>query len=493
MVTPELASVKKSGGLADAAQGLSEGLTERGHQVIAVMPKYINTLEAFLRNKFRMKYYCDLGVPIGDKTTEAQAIKATFTNPDTRSKMNVFFLDTRDGTAFGSRTRLYGYHDDVYRFFFFNRAAFELYRHIIAAPGGRSGRPADIVHSHDWQGAFTPFFFKHKSSPPTVHTIHNLGYGPDHKMDLADFSWHINLPIQRDPWLFSWQGAEFHGRVDPSKMGILFADKIVTVSPEHGRELLAGNTPPPGNLYDGILQTRKRDMRGILNGLPDYYNPGHFFETGALPAAFSAQDLEGKRVCRRLLQDRVGLPVDNEAMIVVWSSRLAEQKGIDIAMPAVTSLLERDFNLQFVFVADGEKQWEDSLHQLSRDFPDRFRYFNFAEALEILALGGGDVLLTASRYEPGGLNHRKAQKLGCPPLAHATGGFIDTVEDGKTGFLFKPLMATNLLRKLLAVQRTYQQDRSFWNNMIRNCLELDYSWSKYVDEYIDLYYEALGR
>ena len=60
----------------------------------------------------------------------------------------------------------------------------------------------------------------------------------------------------------------------------------------------------------------------------------------------------------------------------------------------------------------------------------------FNSVMEHRILGGSDFCLMPSRFEPCGLTQMHAQRYGTLPIAHATGGLSDTIEDGRTGFLF---------------------------------------------------------
>ena len=63
-------------------------------------------------------------------------------------------------------------------------------------------------------------------------------------------------------------------------------------------------------------------------------------------------------------------------------------------------------------------------------------HIGFDEGLAHLVEAGADLFLMPSRYEPCGLNQMYSQRYGTPPVVRATGGLVDTVADGETGFVF---------------------------------------------------------
>jgi starch synthase len=173
-------------------------------------------------------------------------------------------------------------------------------------------------------------------------------------------------------------------------------------------------------------------------------------------------------------------------MVMVWSSRIAEQKGIQVTIKALSEMMKEVPALQLIFIGDGEERWVNELIAASEIFGKRLRYVPFNENREILALAGGDGLIMPSIFEPCGLNQMKAQKLGCVPLVHATGGLLDTVRDGVTGFSFVGLTPENLVRKMLEMSAAFR-NREVWQEIMRACLNQDYSWTTGAGEYEDVY------
>jgi starch synthase len=103
---------------------------------------------------------------------------------------------------------------------------------------------------------------------------------------------------------------------------------------------------------------------------------------------------------------------------------------------------------------------------------------------------GGDFFLMPSRYEPCGLGQMIAQRYGTPPVARHTGGLVDTVEEGKTGFLFDDATPGALVD---AARRAADAWRARgWTSLRRRCMRLDRAWTRSAERYARLYEAATG-
>ena len=169
----------------------------------------------------------------------------------------------------------------------FSRAALEILRR----------HPVEIVHCHDWQTALGIVFLKAQgsrypevASVKTVLTAHNLGF----QGIFRESNWPL---LNLDRSYFSPQHLEFYGNINFLKGGLIFADKITTVSPTYAQEIMSAEQ---GFGLQGTLRQRAADVTGILNGV-DYseWNP----ETDPFIARrYSENDLTGKRICKDKLQ-----------------------------------------------------------------------------------------------------------------------------------------------------------------------------------------------
>jgi starch synthase len=332
---------------------------------------------------------------------------------------------------------------------------------------------------------------------PLVYNLHNLNYSKG----LKPHAFRL-LTRERDERLYRWEGMEFYGSIDPHKTSFIFSDRIVTVSPNYANEILSDLTPGGNtNLYAGILQANQSKLRGILNGIPDNYGVDHFHQTGVLPESYGPDNLEGKKACRRYLQEVAELEPYDQSMLLASTGRWDEQKGTDLVLKVLPELMQ-ELDLQFISIgseARGKKFRKEFLGLKNR-FPKRLAVLDFtamprphlsAENLESLALAGADALIMPSRFEPCGLSQIYSLKHGTPVIANRTGGLADTVEHGKTGFLFEGVTPENIEQSIRDAYAIFRGDPQKWQSMIQAALKKNFSWKSAVQKYIDLYQEII--
>jgi starch synthase len=394
----------------------------------------------------------------------------------------VYFVEN---DRYYQRDALYGkggadFADNSERFIFFSRAVLEA---VVALR-----LPCDVIHCHDWQTGLIPVYLKtiYRSAPAfakvgTLFTIHNLAY--------QGVFWHWDMKLTGLDWsLFNWNQLEFWGKVNFMKGGLVFSDLISTVSETYSKEI---QTPEYGCGLEGVLRERSKDLFGVINGI-DYevWNPA---VDPLIPTRYDAKKLNGKAACKKFLQRKCGLPV-RKAPLVGMISRLADQKGFDLAAEVMAELLTSD--VQFVVLGTGEPKYHDLLNRLARNYPDRMSVtlgFDNQMAHEIEA--GADMFLMPSRFEPCGLNQLYSLKYGTAPVVRSTGGLADTVVDctpetldkgAATGFSFEKYSAADLLATLKRALACYA-DRKTWLKLIKNGMGQNWSWDESARKYVKLY------
>lgn len=467
-----MAPFAKTGGLADVAGALPDALTERGADVCAVIPGYRCARE---QGEFGRPAVGGLKVPFGSVHLEAGIL-------ETATERGVPVLAVEREDLF-DRPNLYGtgggdYYDNLERFAFFSRAALLVAR--------ARGFEPDIVHCHDWQTGLIPALIREGApGPASVFTIHNLGYQglfPREKLAFTGLS---------ERRVYHPEGLEYWGRVSLLKAGIVYSDAVTTVSPTYAEEI---QTPEMGMGMEGVLRGRSGSLTGILNGVDyDRWSP----ETDPhLAAAYGAKDMDGKDRCKEALVREMGLAggLAGRPLLAVVS-RLDAQKGIDLLVRALEEVLSLDVGL--VVLGAGDPGIEASLREARTAHRDRMALrTGMDDPLAHRIMGGADILLIPSRYEPCGLTQMYAMRYGTLPVVRATGGLEDTVTayNGRTGsgngFKFKEAAPRALLASLKEAVALYG-DRTRWERLRASAMAVEFSWDRSARRYLDLYTSVL--
>jgi len=467
----EMDPLARTGGLGDVVEALPAALAARGHEVSVVLPCYRGLAETAAGAR---STGVRIPVQIGSKQLDAEILECTAPNG-----VQVFLV-RRD--EYFDRSSLYGpegraYDDNAERFIFFSRAVMELTRRILPPP--------QIVHVNDWQTALIPVLIKERRLPfKTVLTIHNFAF--------QGSFWAFDFGLTKLPSeYFGPKGIEYYGNINLLKGGILYADHVTTVSERYAREI---QTSEFGFGLDPVVRENAHKLTGILNGA-DYsiWNP----ETDALlPRTYSPTDLAGKCACRNELLREMGLEPDPQGPVFSIVSRLAAQKGIDLLLPILDRLLADDVRL--VVLGEGDTAYERDLLIASKRTPDRFAYRKSLDSrLSHLIEAGSDITLIPSFYEPCGLTAMYGLKYGTLPIARATGGLFEIIQDvdpstdAGDGFLFFDATSEAFWDAIVRAKRAFQ-DQAEWQKLMQRAMSADFSWNHAVVRYEGMYERLLS-
>ncbi|MBI3778682.1 MAG: glycogen synthase GlgA [Gammaproteobacteria bacterium] len=345
----------------------------------------------------------------------------------------------------------------------------------------------DVVHCHDWQTGLVPAWLAtEKARPATVFTIHNLAYQGLFPRETFEA---LGLPAA----FWSHEALEFHGQMSFIKGGLVYADRLTTVSPNYAREI---QTPEFGCGLDGLLRHRAGRLTGILNGIDDAeWNPA---QDRFLAKNYSPRRLQDKLANKLALQREFGLPEQPETPLIGVVGRLVHQKGIDLVLETLPGLMHRP--IQIVLLGSGEAGYEEALRVQAARYIRRLAVrIGYDERLAHLIEAGADMFLMPSRFEPCGLNQLYSQRYGTIPIVRRVGGLADTVVDasekniktGKaTGIVFEKARGSALLAavdRALALRRNNLR----WNKMMRAGMRQDFSWRHSATEYLRLYRQIM--
>jgi starch synthase len=471
-VSSEIYPLAKTGGLADVSAALPLALAGLGVEVRLLLPAYPRALEAAGNKSVQAEW-------IDDESGPVRLIAGV--TPD--SGLPLWLLDCP--SLFQRKGGLYAdesgrdWPDNARRYALFCRVAAEL-----ACGDLVPDWQADLVHANDWHTGLIPLLLAQhpEPRPRTLFTIHNLAFqglfAPERYGELG-----------LSPAHFAADGVEFYGKVSFLKSGIAFADHLTTVSPNYAREI---QTQEFGCGLDGLLQHRAPRLSGILNGV-DYrvWDPG---SDPHLPANYTDKDSSGKLVCKAQLQRELRLEVEPSLPLVVYLSRVTDQKMADVVLEALPHILER--GAQFALLGQGDPALERGFRAAEQRYPGRsVARIGYEEPLAHRFFAGADILLHPSRFEPCGLSQLYALRYGTLPIVRSVGGLADTVVDASdaliqleaaNGFVFQEASAAAMLACLDRALALYRQP-VLWRKVQRVGMRQDFGWEASARKYLTLY------
>ncbi|KAF3434172.1 hypothetical protein FNV43_RR25275 [Rhamnella rubrinervis] len=482
-VGAEVGPWSKTGGLGDVLGGLPPAMAVNGHRVMTVSPRYDQYKDAWDTEVLAE-------IKVGDRIETVRFFHCYKRGVDRVFVDHPMFLEKVWGKT---ASKIYGpvtgvdYQDNQLRFSLLCQAALEAPRVLnlnsnkfFSGPYGE-----DVVFiANDWHTALLPCYLKPCTNLGDLQKcqgcfcIHNIAY--QGRFSFSDFPL-LNLP---DKFKSSFDFIDGYDKpvkgrkINWMKAGVLESDRVLTVSPYYAQELVSGEDK--GVELDNII--RKTGITGIVNGMDvQDWNPAVDKYIDVKYDATTVMD--AKPLLKEALQAEVGLPIDSNVPVIGFIGRLEEQKGSDILAAAISKFIGAD--VQIIVLGTGKKPMEKQIEQLEVKYPDKARgvaKFNIPLAHMIIA--GADFMLIPSRFEPCGLIQLHAMRYGTVPIVASTGGLVDTVKEGFTGFHMgafnvdcdevDPADVTKITTTVKRAIATYGTPAL--KEMIQNCMAQDLSW-----------------
>jgi len=468
----------KTGGLADVVGALTQDFSRvKGAKVLLFLPRYRSIKSTSSLRTVPGTFF----IPIGARLEPARVSYLKWGNA------LVFFIQS---SKYFDRNDLYysdgeDYKDNDERFIFFSRAVLEACKFIGFRP--------DVIHAHDWQAGLIPAylntvyktdaFFTRTRSMFTVHNIAYQGFFGRETFDKAGF-------FDAD---FTYDKFEYWGGISYLKSGVVFADKVNTVSPSYARELLGGQ-----NSFglEGVLKNKGSDFSGIINGIDnEIWDP----QTDTLiPMGYDEESLKGKAMCKIALQKDLGFEQNENIPLIGMVSRLAPQKGVDLVADIITRFAGK---AQIVIEGKGDPKAEEIFERLAYLYPQTLAFKAIVnETLAHKIYAASDLFLMPSRFEPCGLSQMIAMRYGALPVVSKVGGLADTVEgyaEGKnqntaTGFFIKTLDSDGIAAALEEALYVWS-NKELRSKMIAAAMLKNFSWEKSSDKYLKCFGEIIKR
>ncbi|MGL5330413.1 MAG: glycogen synthase GlgA [Peptostreptococcaceae bacterium] len=475
-VTSECWPFVKTGGLGDVSYALPKALKKEGVDVRVILPKY-STIPTYLKDK--MKEIAVFNVQVGWRNQYCGLLEMEYEG------IKFYFIDNEYYfKREGEYAYLYGYGDDAERFTFFSEAVLRSMERLNFYP--------DVLHMNDWHTGMIPLILKERYNHldnykdiKTIYTIHNLQYqGVFEKNVLGDL---LNLPQKH----YEDGSVEYYGGVSFMKSGIVFADKVTTVSKTYVDEI---QTEFYGENLDGLLRSNAHKLEGILNGIDyDLNNPKED------PNIFYKYDIDSidEKIKNKLeLQKLLGLEVNPDIPMIGIVSRLVSQKGFDLISYIMPELMRED--LQLVVLGTGEHQYQSMFSYYSSRYSEKVSArITFDSSFAQQIYSASDLFLMPSLFEPCGIGQMLAMRYGTLPIVRETGGLKDTVQPFNqytgegNGFSFTNYNAHEMLYCIQRALRVYK-DKDMWNKLVESAINTDNSWKQSAKKYIETYQGILN-
>ena len=467
--TSEATPFIKSGGLADVLGSLPKEMAKKGVESIVVLPKYQD-----MKLADKIEYVTNFDIWVGWRKVYCGVFTYELDG------VRFYFIDNEQ---YFRRPGLYGYDDDYERFAYFDFAVLELISHLNIQP--------DILHLHDWQTAMIAMLYKerycyyeHYENIKIVFTIHNIAF-----QGKAD----PRLLFGLDNYLYYNGNCRNDGCLNMMKAAIFYSDIITTVSPTYAKEIL---TPEYGEGLQNILEMRKYDLYGILNGVDyDVINPKTDKD---IVKNYDVDTVFDNKVVNKLaLQKEVGLPENKDVALIGIVTRLTKQKGLDLIINQFNEMCNR--NVQIVILGAGDQVYEDTLKSIASQYPDKVSLqlkYDFGLSCRIYA--GCDMFLMPSLFEPCGLSQMMALRYGTIPIVRQTGGLKDSVEpyneyaNKGTGFGFMNYNAHEMMRIIDYALDVYDNHHDSWRQMIIRAMNAKLDWDESANHYLKVFNSLVG-
>ena len=460
----------KTGGLADVTGSLPKYFDKSKYDVRVMIPNYKCIPQHY---KDQMKFIANFYIDLNWRSQYVGLLEMEY------GGVHFYFIDNE---FYFNGYKPYGYiHEDIEKFAFFSKAA------LSALP--LIGFRPDIIHCHDWQTGLVPVYMKERfqggdffRGMKSIMTIHNLKF---------QGIWNLKA-IQDVTGLsdsfFTSDKLEAFGDGNYLKGGIVYADKITTVSNTYAQEI---KTPFYGEKLDGLMRARSNDLWGIVNGI-DYneFNP----ETDKrIVQNYNQITFRKEKYKNKIaLQKELGLEVDPKRFMIGIVSRLTDQKGFDLIAYVMDELCAND--VQLVVLGTGEERYENMFRHFDWKYGNRVSAnIYYSEDMSHKIYASCDAFLMPSLFEPCGLSQLISLRYGTVPIVRETGGLKDTVEpyneyeDKGTGFSFANYNAHEMLGIINYAKNVFYNKKREWNKIVDRGMKRDFSWTNSAKKYQELY------
>lgn len=459
----------KTGGLADVVGALPKYIDKSLYEISIIMPLYQCIPQKFRKQMKEVTHFYE------DMPREREYIGLYKME---EAGITYYFIDNE--YYFAGDAPYHHICEDVNKFAFFSRAVLAALPYLELCP--------DVIHCHDWQTGLIPMLLKvfyegneFYRNIKTVFTIHNQKFQGRWQID--------DIENCRDiPAKYRYGAMEAYGESNFLKAGILYADKVTTVSETYAKEI---QTPEGGEGLDGVMREVSGKLCGITNGIDEKEYDAKTDKN--IPYPFGIRNIAEKKKNKKALQKEMGLKQDERACMIAIVSRLTQQKGFDLVVSVMEELLQTE-HVQVVVLGTGEERFQHDFSWFAQKYPKQmYANIGYSEEKAHRIYAAADMFLMPSQFEPCGLSQLISMCYGTVPIVRETGGLKDTVEPYNeiwqtgTGFGFRNYDAGEMLYIIRYALKIYQEQPKAWKAMMKRCMKRDSSWQSVTKKYEAIY------
>ena len=179
-------------------------------------------------------------------------------------------------------------------------------------------------------------------------------------------------------------------------------------------------------------------------------------------------------------------PIEKDDYILCVS-RLTKFKQIDLVLDALSLLEQKGISKKLVIVGDGEEK-ENLMKQCQKlGLVDTVTFTGKVNRdLLISYYARAQCVVFPSVGEPFGIVPIEAQAAWTPVIATKSGGPMESVVDGETGFLVEPNSVNALAEKILYFDQNKQVAKSMGITGRKN-VETMFSWEKATEQLLEVF------
>lgn len=192
--------------------------------------------------------------------------------------------------------------------------------------------------------------------------------------------------------------------------------------------------------------------------------------------------------------------IPNNTIVLLSVGRLIKRKNFDLVIEAINKIKnsELDLDLKYFILGTGEKKRDleklvDKLNLNNEvkivgfcDNQTRNDYYKLSDIFVMPSTTDKETI------EGFGLVYLEANYYKIPVIGARSGGVVEAIEDGKTGFLVKPNNLNDLVDKMLYLIKNNEK-RIQMGQFSHNRVMHEFDWTKLYHRYIELFSKIIYK